>query len=332
MRVSWILAFCTLLAAPAVADDLPVYFHIESQGKEWNFAREPWEKAVRNSGGPDMVGYLHKGGVEAFREAQSEAASFGWEQPVVSMTTANLPVANSREFRDRTRSMDEGIAAQTEKLKDTRLLFSMPMCRLYELPSNGPGPENLHFLAAIDRADAQVICYQATMGYFMTPPGEDGTRPAPVFVDPMAMILQEQLPDLKLHSAYLADKTRKDDRGRFLQRETNVFAPNEEIFLKAYFENVRRDQIGSPLQSYKIQLDLEIRDASGGVLSRRDSHYVYEGNSLQHYPVDKTQFYNNITAGIGLDVPGDYQVAFIFTDLNAVDPQPVEAAFDVTIQ
>ncbi len=332
MQIFKVLAIAAICTSPANSEELPVYFHIESQGNEWNFDRDAWEKAVRNSGGKEKVAYLHQRGKDAYEQAQAEATSFGWQQPVVSMTTANLPVKNSNEFRKKTRSMDDGIQAQAEKFKDWRLLVSLPMCRLYEMPGGASLPEKLHFLAVLDSPAARVICYQSTMAYFATPPEAEGIRPEPVFIDPMAMLFQDQLPPFALHSAYLAHKDKRDENGRYLKRESNVYAPNEEIFLRAYFDNVRRKLVGGPTQSYAIQLDLEIRDGAGTVLSRSDSHYVYEGNSVQVFPVDKTQFYNHITAGIGLDAPGDYQVAFIFTDQNAPKSPAVEAVFEVTIK
>ncbi len=123
------------------------------------------------------------------------------------------------------------------------------------------------------------------------------------------------MPPIGVHSAYLAHKDRRDDRGRYLARESNVYAPNEEIFLRAYLEHVARAQPGTMDMRFEIDLHLRVADESGAELGRAKLH-TYAAPSTLLYPVDETQFWNNITAGMSLPDPGRYELTFIFTDMS----------------
>lgn len=314
----------------------PVFFHLESMGGDFNFEKNAWVSAIEGSGGEEKVMFLHKAGTDAFAEAVKEAKELGVTAPVIPLTTANIPGKNSVEFQRKSAKLLKDVREKAPNRADWEIHMDVPMCTLFSRANDKAyvDTDKVYLLSVLDNAQARSICYQMTIGYFAQVPKEDGTRVAPVFVDSQAVVWQAMMNPLELHSAYLAVKESRDDRGRYAERETNVYAPGEEIFIKAYFSNVSRDLVGTDMMSYAIRMDLEVRDMEGNVLGRQDNVHTYENPSKQIFPIDETQFWNHVTAGISLPDSGAYKVAFIFTDLNRPETQsgPAEAVFDIIVR
>ena len=138
------------------------------------------------------------------------------------------------------------------------------------------------------------------------------------------------LPPMKLARHMLADKA-ASKQGNFVERPTNVFKPGEEIFIYAYFGNVGRIN-AMPMSSYEIGLDIEVRDRAGQVLKTFPNAHVLRANAPPSFPVSAKHFTNFVTAGIALHDPGDYIVAYIFSDHSRSKKPAVTAAFDVKVK
>ncbi len=333
-----LLSFVSVMAGAAKASDTqPVFFHLESMGGDFNFEKNSWMAAIEASGGAEKVMFLHKNGPQAYQQAVEEAKSRGVAAPeVFPLTTANIAGKNSIEFQSKSAKLLKAVREQDPRRLGWKILMDVPMCTLFSRPNDNAlvKTDALYMLSVLDNHQARRICYQMAISYFAQVPQEDGTRVAPVFVDSQAVVWQATMKPLELHSAYLALKESRNEKGHYEKRNSNVYAPGEEIFIKAYFSNVGRKLVGSDMMSYAIQMDLEIRDMEGQVLSRQENVHTYENPSKQIFPLDETQFWNHVTAGISLTDPGEYKVAFIFSDLNrpTTETAPAEAVFDIVIK
>jgi hypothetical protein len=202
---------------------------------------------------------------------------------------------------------------------------------LYEQRPKQGDPVPIAILLVLNDPNARLVCYRIVMSYFAGQPGADGERVVPVYIDNRAVIAQATMPPISISSAFLALKDSRDADGRYAERTSNVYAPNEEIFLRAFLVNVGRELAGSMDGTYQIDLSLEVRDTAGVVLSNAMLH-SYTGKSTLIYPMDQTYFYNDITAGIGLNDRGTYTIAFLFKDASRPELAAAEAAFTVVIK
>ena len=91
---------------------------------------------------------------------------------------------------------------------------------------------------------------------------------------------------------------------------------------------------GTPFATYEIGLNIEIRDREGKPVKKIENAHTYQGKATPRFPTDAEYFSNHATAGIRIRDPGNFKVAFIFTDRSrpSKNTAPVETLFDVRIE
>ncbi|MFO6465448.1 hypothetical protein ACK8OR_13715 [Jannaschia sp. KMU-145] len=330
-------AAAALLASAAAAQDAPTFSGdainpasfvlIDGDGPN-AFDRDAWIDAVAQSEGQVLAVRLRTE-PRPFDAAAAAAQEAGVVENTVTLETVNVPAEKSTAFARSRARMDE-VMLEENAAMGWRLAVELPMCALYHREAGPDERAPSALLAVMDEDYAQLFCYRTAIAYYASRRDETGARTPPIYIDAQTITMQEMMPPIGVHSAYLAHKDRRDDRGRYLARESNVYAPNEEIFLRAYLEHVARSAPGTMDMRFEIDLHLRVADESGAELGRAKLH-TYAAPSTLLYPVDETQFWNNITAGMSLPDPGRYELTFIFTDMTRAGTPSAEVSFPVVI-
>ncbi|KQW42716.1 MULTISPECIES: hypothetical protein [Ensifer] len=326
------LALSGHLISSAVAEDgkIPAYFVLD-QTYGGGFDTAAWQAAIDAIKGHGRLVHTYNfaGDKQVVSQAQQDVAKANAQKPIYLV---NEKVAkDSTELRQSLATFKEQLRNDTNS-KGSQVVAEWPMCALVEQGSEGAvRAMQGGVILLIDHPQAAAHCYAMVQSYFLTPAAPDGKRAAPVSVDATTVAMQAKLPPMKLARHILADKA-ASKRGDFVERPTNVFKPGEEIFVYAYFENVGRINVGTPMSSYEIGLDIEVRDPAGKVLRTFPDAHVFKAESPPPFPVSAKHFTNFATAGIALHDPGDYVVAYIFHDRSRPETPPVTAAFEVTVK
>ena len=328
---SSIIAGLFLFSAHAENAEGPAFFVLDERGGH-EFDMQAWQLAARAWKGEQFVRTYRLGRDDSvLQKAKDDAAKAKASDNVVLLTTTTTPDKNSREFRVSFGQLKQQFQTNP-KFKDFSVLAEWPMCALVQ---QGPGNDGSGLrgtmLFVLDHPQANAACYPMVQVYFTKPPGPDGKRVAPVRVDSASVALQAILPPMKLVRKMLADKA-AFKQGKLVERPTNVFAPGEEIFIHAHFRNVGRNDVGTPMASYEIGLDIEVRDGTGKVLKTFPNEHIYKGDSPPPFPESLDYFTNFVTAGITIGEPGDYTIAYIFHDRSRQETPPVAAEVAVTVK
>lgn len=324
----------TMLQAQSVSSETeqknaPAVFVLQDGEESLAFNREAWMTAAKQESGKILEMFLYDE-PEVFQRAAEVARAAGADDNIIILATSNISAKNSTEFAKMKTSMDQVMLEQNADL-NWRTAFEYPMCVLYERAPLADEPAPFAVLGVMKQSHAQYFCYRMAMTYYASQQDPEGNRTPPVYVDAQTITMQEMMPPIAIRSAYLAHKDQRDEKGRYLKRESNVYAVNEEIFLRAYLENVARELPGTMLMRFNFDLEMEVRDQEGNS-SDRFKLYTYEGPSRLLYPVDRTQFWSDITAGVALQDPGSYELRFIFTNKARGDEPPAEVSFPIIVE
>ncbi len=324
------LSCLSLLAGPVFAQDRPtaptVFILNDGSAPNYNYDRDAFLNAAKQA--DNEIAAVVAGNDPAFRQ-KAKAAADDAGANIVYLSVTNLQAKNSKQLKPDFEALSAQISAKPKDLGWQEVVLA-PTCRLYTAAPSGPDQISISMLAMMDDPYAKVTCFRMTMAYFAGVPNENGERVTPIYLDGPATAMQAMLPAIEVSEAYLGLKAERDEKGRYKRRESNIYAPKEEIFLRAYLDHVGRKLAGTMDGSYQIDLSVEISTPDGTVLKKGDL-YSYKNPSTLFYPIDKTYFWNDITAGIALEDPGDYVVKFIFKDGSRPEMPPAEAAFPVTI-
>ena len=324
------LLFATSMHADGDRKINPAVFILdEASGKEHRlFDRSNWDNASSQAS-KEVLGTVFYADPDALEKANATAIAAGEAVNIVLLSTVNTRDKTSRAFQKTVKQMEELLAQSGADAWSTKM--TVPMCRLYQQKPKAGDTIPVAILMVINDAPARLTCYRMVMSYFAGQPDDSGALVEPVYMDSHAVVTQSMMPPIKVHSAYLALKDQRDEKGRYQKRESNVYAPNEEIFLRAYLDFVGRKLPGTMHGSYQIDLSLEVQDRAGVVLGQNDLH-SYTGKSTLIYPMGKTYFWNNITAGISLPDTGEYTLIFKFKDMGRDGTPVAEVPFDVVIR
>lgn len=326
-----VIASLSVVSAQAEEAGVPAFFVLSDRG-ESTFDMEAWQRATEALKSEELVRTYRLGADGAvLHKAQEDAAKANAADNVVMLMTTATQDRNSTEFHESLRQVEQQFLTDPT-LKSASVLARWPMCALVQLGKTGNAkmpPVTMVFV--LDHPQANTFCYPMVQAYFTTSPGPDGKRIAPISIDGATIALQAALPPMKLARKTLADKA-AFKQGNLVERPTNVYAPGEEIFIYAFLENVGRKDVGTPMSSYEIGLDIEVRDRAGKVLKTLPNEHTFKAASPPPFPVSVRYFSNFATAGIALHDSGEYTIAYIFHDRARPETPPVTAAFDVTIK
>jgi hypothetical protein len=329
--VNLAIATLSLASAHAYEASVPAFFVLDERSGA-AFDMQAWQRATEALKGEDLVRTYRLGrGDVALQKAQEEAAKAKAEDNVILLMTTTTQDKNSTEFHESLAQLEKQLQT-TPAFEGSSVLAEWPMCALVQQGGTDHAkglPATMVFV--LDHPQANAFCYPLVQSYFTTPPGPDGKRVAPISVDGATIALQAMLPPIKLARKTLADKA-AFKQGNLVERPTNVYAPGEEIFIHAYFENVGRKDVGTPMARYEIGLDIEVRDRAGKVLKTLPNEHTYKADAPPPFPVSLDYFTNFATAGIAINDSGDYTIAYIFRDRARPETPAVTAEFDVTVK
>lgn len=309
----------------------PVVFLLdELSGKQHQlFDQELWGRAGTESNG-GLLDTIFSSEPNAIELAGVRAAKGGEEPNIVLLSTINARERNSRDFHASVSQIEEILGYEEDPTRWPRML-DLPMCKLYQKRPDEGDRVPISILLVIDDPNARLNCYRFVMTYYAGVRGENGDLVEPVYIDQRAMDMYVSMPPIKVALAFLALKESREANGRYKDRPGYVYAPNEEIFLRAYLTNVGRDAAGTKYGTYQIDLSMELRDEDGTVLSGAFLH-SYKGPSTLIFPMDETYFRNDIMAGISLQDRGGYVIAFIFKDASRPALPPAEVVLPIVIE
>ena len=331
LAAQFMLASLCLIPVRAEDAKVPAFFVLDERSGQ-QFDIQAWQHATEALKGEDLVRTYRLGGDDTvLRQAQDEAAAANATANIVLLMTTTTQDTNSTEFSQSFSQLEQQL--QTDPaLNGASVLAKWPMCALVQQGASGhAGTLPVTMILVLDHPQANAFCYPLVQSYFTTPPGPDGTRVAPINIDAATIALQAVLPPMKLVRKMLTDKT-AFSQGNLVERPTNIYAPGDEIFIYAYFENVGRKDVGTPMASSEIGLDIEVRDRAGNVLKALPDQHTFKVDAPTPFPVSGDYFTNFATAGIAINDPGDYTVAYIFHDRARPQTPPVTAEFDVTVR
>jgi hypothetical protein len=328
---SLVIASLSLVSARAEEASVPAFFVLSERG-EGTFDMEAWQRATKALKNEEFVRTYRLGeDGTVLQKAQDDAAKVNAADNVVMLMTTTTQDKNSSEFHESLRQVEQQFQTNPT-LKGSSVVARWPMCALVQLDSSRNAkmpPVTMVFV--LDHPQANAFCYPMVQAYFTTPRGADGKRIAPISIDGATVALQAVLPSMRLTKKTLADKA-AFKQGNLVERPTNVYAPGEEIFIYAFLENVGRKDVGTPMASYEIGLDIEVRDRDGKVLKSLPDEHTFKADSPPPFPLSLGYFSNFATAGISLDSPGNYTIAYIFHDRARPETPPATAEFDVTVK
>ena len=191
-----------------------------------------------------------------------------------------------------------------------------PLCRVIRSADTFEGP--IHYIASVDGAPERSTCYGDFIAQVLASPQDyEPVAPDQTVMDANAIVVQALMPAMKVASAnFIIPEVWKTERQARTRDGGATFGPGEMIMLHAVLDNVGRDLPGTPLASYEIRLDVEIRDAEGNVLVAQDDAMRFTGQPVHSVPIRDDYFGTGVVTGFPLQQPGEYELIYRLTDLN----------------
>lgn len=335
-------AFFFTLTAPSSAQEADVndpvrqpepaaYISMTNLGGAFDFNEDNWRAAVARAGAR-IYWKIDYDSVMATR-VMEVAASAENDPPFAALFVANLPIDQIEAFDQ----LLDGLLGEdaSDDFAGAEFIMREPLCRLMRLAEPEAGGVQEYYVATIDRSDERLACYSKTIAYVLANP--DAFQPPPlerIVVDAAAVLSQAILPQVSVkESDFIEPDTWQNDRRVAARNGDAVFASGEMIMLHAILENVGRDLVGTPLASYEIRLDVEIRDAQDNVFAAQQDVMRFSGSPIHSVPVRQDYFETGIVAGFPLEQPGKFQIIYRLTDLNRPEENAVvEIIKQVTIR
>lgn len=307
------------------------YVSMTNLGGSFDFDESDWRTAVAGAGAR-IYWKIDRDSAMAAR-VMEVAASVEDAPPFAALYAVNLR-------RDQAETFDQlldGIVGEDagSEFAGAEFVMKEPLCRLMRLPEQEGGGMREHYVATIDSSDERRACFSATIAYLLA--NSQDFQPPPlerVVVDAAAALAQEIMPQVAVkEDAFIEADTWQNDRRAVPRGGGTVFAPGELIMLHAILENVGRDMVGTPLASYEVKLDLEIRDADDNVLADQKDAMRFSGSAIHSVPIRHDYFETGIVAAFPLEQSGAYQIRYRLTDLNRPEDRAVvEILKQVTIR
>lgn len=290
------------------------YLSMTNLDGAFDFDETDWRAAVARAGAR-IYWKIDRDSAYADRVMEVAASAEG-APPFASLYTANLPPDQVGAFDQLLDGLLRG-DSETE-FANAESLMVEPLCRLLRLREQAGEVLRTHYIVTIDRSEERRACYSTTIAHvlanaeaFVPPPLER------IALDSMAAVTQAMMPPLIVKSEdFIEADTWRNDRRAVPRDDDSVFAPGEMIMLNALLENVGRDMVGTPLATYEIRLDIEIRDAAGNVVADQQDAMRFSGSAIHSVPIRKDYFETGVVTGFQIDQPGEYRIRYRLSDLN----------------
>lgn len=307
------------------------YFSMTNLGGAFDFDETDWRAAVARAG-TRIYWKIDRDETMAAR-VNEVAASVTGDPPFAALYAVNLrpdQAATFDQLLDQLTSKDAG-----GDFAGAEFIMKEPLCRLLRLPENNTNGIREHYLATLQRSEERRSCYSLMIAYVLANPQDFQPPPLErIVLDSAAVMTQTLLPPVAMkEEQFINVDTWQNDRRAVPRDGGAVFAAGELMLLNVVLENVGRDMVGTPLATYEIKLDLEIRDAEGNVIANQNDAMRFSGSAIHSVPIRPDYFETGVVAGFPLDLLGDYQIRYRLTDMNRPeDGAVVEIVKQVTIR
>lgn len=313
------LAFLlALIALPASAQEtqrqpMPVaYFALNNQGGAFDFDEADWRKAV--AGASERVYWKIDTDPEMMSRVHEVAASVEGDVPFAWLFAVNLRPDQAPQFD----ALLDGLLENDQSGQFAGAEFTVrgPLCRVIRSADTKDGP--IHYIASVDGAPERSQCYSAFIAEVLdNPQNYQPATPERVVIDAQAMAYQDVMPAMTLSSTqFIVPDVWRGERRVEVREGGATFATGELIMIHAVLNHVGRRLPGTPLATYEVRLDIEVRDGEGTKLFSQDDAMRFTGQPIHRVPVRDDYFGTNIVTGFPLQDAGDYELVFRLTDLN----------------
>ncbi len=146
--------------------------------------------------------------------------------------------------------------------------------------------------------------------------------------------LQDAMDPIRLIESYVVDKQGpRNERGGWGNRSSNVYDVGEQIDAVIYLANVGKHNPGLVDNPQEMELYINIRDKSGGLINQIRPVHTYQGVRRIDAPLQDDYFSDRFTVSARILAPGRYDVGFVFIDhTRPPDKQvPLEVMIDVVV-
>ncbi|MGB5560349.1 MAG: hypothetical protein WBN04_20335 [Paracoccaceae bacterium] len=307
------LAASPLNAQETQRQEMPsAYFALKNQGGAFDFDETDWRAAVAQAS--ERVYWKIDSDSEMMSRVHEVASSVDGEVGFAWLFAVNLRPDQAAEFDSMLDSLLEN--DETGKFEGATFVLDGPLCRVIRSADTFEGP--VHYVASVDGAPERSACYSAFIEQVLANPQDyEPVAPAQVVIDANAVAIQSLMPAMEVaSSSFIVPEVWTIERQARTRDDGATFAPGEMIMLHAVLDNVGRDLPGTPLASYEIRLDIEIRDAEGNVLGAQDDAMRFTGQPVHSVPIRDDYFGTGVVTGFPLQQPGEYELIYHLTDLN----------------
>jgi hypothetical protein len=307
------LAASPLNAQETQRQEMPsAYFALKNQGGAFDFDEVDWRAAVAQAS--QRVYWKIDSDSEMMSRVHEVASSVDGDVGFAWLFAVNLRPDQAAEFD----SMLDGLLEndETGQFEGATFVLNGPLCRVIRSADTFEGP--IHYVASVDGAPERSACYSAFIAQVLANPQDyEPVAPTQIIVDSNAVVIQGVMPAMEVaSSSFIVPEVWKTERQARTRDGGATFDPGEMIMLHAVLNNVGRDLPGTPLASYELRLDIEIRDAEGVVIGTQDDAMRFTGQPVHSVPIRDDYFGTGVVTGFPLQQPGEYELVYRLTDLN----------------
>ncbi|MBV2361076.1 hypothetical protein KUH32_15025 [Thalassococcus sp. CAU 1522] len=307
-----------LFALPLHAQDtqrqsMPsAYFALKNQGGAFDFDEADWRAAVAQAS--ERVYWKIDRDPEMMKRVHEVAASVEGDAPFAWLFAVNLRPDQAAQFDI---LLDNLLENDTSgQFAGAEFVLNGPLCRVIRSADTTEGP--IHYIAVVDGTPERSACYGAFIAQVLENPQDyQPVAPKQIAIDADALAVQAAMPAMSLATAdFIVPEIWQTERRAQIREGGTTFAPGEMIMLHAVLDHVGRDLAGTPLASYEIRLDIEVRDTNGTVLGRQDDAMRFTGQPVHSVPIRDDYFGTGVVTGFPLQNPGEYELLFRLIDQN----------------
>lgn len=307
------LAAAPLTAQETQRQEMPsAYFALKNQGGAFDFDETDWRAAVAQAS--RRVYWKIDSDSEMMSRVHEVASSVDGDVGFAWLFAVNLRPDQAADFD----SLLDGLIENdtSGQFKDATFVLDGPLCRVIRSADTYEGP--IHYVASVDGAPERSACYGAFIAQVLANPQDyEPVAPTQITVDANAVTIQSLMPAMQVaSSSFIVPEVWETERQARTRDGGATFATGEMIMLHAMLDNVGRDLPGTPLASYEIRLDIEIRDAEGNVIGAQDDAMRFTGQPIHSVPIRDDYFGTGVVTGFPLQQAGEYELVYRLIDLN----------------
>jgi hypothetical protein len=242
------------------------------------------------------------------------AASVEGDPPFALLFTVNLRADQAGQFDT---LLDTIVASEKPPFDDAKTIMRAPLCQLIRSAKDADIGLPVYYVATVEGAPERSACYTKVVEHVMNAPAEFQAPPLKqIAVDSVAVTTQALMPEIVVVSDDLIVPDAWTGERQVVARNSATFAPGEMIMLHAMLDYVGRDLAGTPLASYEVRLDIELRDAEGNLIGAQNDAMRFTGQPIHSVPIRGDYWRTGVVTGFPLQEPGRYEIIYRLTDLN----------------